>query len=424
MSEDLFQYLWKMKLFDSRNLFTTDGDQIEIIHVGTHNMQSGPDFFNAKIKIADTIWAGNIELHLKSSDWMLHKHQLDKSYENIILHVVYKDDKPLFDSSGNAIKTLVLEQHIKSEIINAYKDFKENNEIIPCSKSIQKVPHEIIQTTLERLLVKRLEHKSQHVERLLLENNNNWEQSFYMQLAANFGFKINQVPFELLARNTPLSVLAKHKSNLSQIEALLFGQAGMLNESFKDLYPVMLQNEYAYLKKKYNLTGIDSHLWKFSKMRPVNFASIRIAQFAALVHQSSHLFSKVTEATSPQQLIQLFKVKASTYWDTHYTFYKETANLKKHIGKAGIENLIINTIVPFMFVYGKHYGDEAKCELSLQLLSLIKPEKNNITRLWQNIGIDAKNAAQSQSLIELKTNYCELKRCLQCSIGHFVLKNN
>jgi hypothetical protein len=424
MLEDLFQYIWKMKLFKTSNLLTTEGESVEIINVGTHNFNAGPDFLNSKIKIGNTVWVGNVELHVKSSDWVLHKHQDDPAFKNIILHVVYQNDFSLSDSYGNPMKTLVLKDHIDKEVIQNYQTFKENKTKIPCANSIASVPIEIIRTNLEKLIVSRLERKSLQIEKLLIDHKNNWEQSFYLQLASNFGFKVNQIPFELIAQSIPLSVLAKHKSNIHQLEALLFGQAGLLNDSFEENYPQLLQNEYTYLKKKYQLNGIDSHLWKFSRMRPVNFPTIRIAQFAALVHHSSHLFSKIISSQNPDELIKLFKVTASTYWDTHYTFQKTTAQLKKNIGKSAIENLIINTIVPFVFIYGRHYGNESKCELSLNLLEKINPEKNNITQIWTDIGVKAENSLHSQALIELKNNHCDLKKCLQCSIGYYIIKNN
>jgi hypothetical protein len=413
-----------MKLFDTNNLRTTDGESITLLQVGLHNLNSGPDFLNAKIKIGQTLWAGNVELHIKSSDWLLHKHQSDPSFQNIILHVVYTDDKPLFYADGKPIKTLVLKNHISNDVIQKYQSFKQNNHNIACEKSISSVPKTFVNTYLEGIIVKRLEHKSQHIEKLLAENQHHWEQSFYLQLAGNFGFKVNQVPFELLARNTPLGIIAKHKENIHQIEALLFGQAGFLNDTFTESYPLMLQNEYAYLKKKFQLVGIDKHLWKLSRMRPVNFPTIRIAQFAALIHQSSHLFSKIIAAEHPNELIKLFKVAASPFWDRHYTFDAATNQLKKNIGKAAIENLIINTIVPFIFVYGKHYGNEDKCELAIQLLEKLSPEKNTITHLWTLAGVKPNNALQSQALIELKNNHCDQKKCLQCGIGHFIIKNN
>ena len=424
MLEDLFHYIWKMKLFNTNNLRTTNGELVEIVNVGFHNHHAGPDFSHAKIKIGATLWAGNVELHIKSSDWLIHKHQFDPAFQNIILHVVYENDKAIYNAQGQAINTLVLKNHISTDVIQNYKAFKENKAQIACENSIAAVPQEIFQTYLESLTVARLEAKANHIEKLLAENNNNWEQSFYLQLASNFGFKVNQLPFEILARNTPLVLLAKHKSNLNQIEALLYGQAGLLNQNFNDSYALLLQNEYAFLKKKYQLSGIDSHLWKFSRMRPVNFPTIRIAQFAALIHQSSHLFSKVIAAENPDELIKLFKVKASAYWNTHYTFENSTASQVKNIGKSAIENILINTLVPFIFVYGKQYGNESKCDLALQLLSKLSPEKNSIIELWETLGIKAKNALQSQSLIELKNNHCALKKCLQCSIGHFILKNN
>jgi hypothetical protein len=424
MQEDLFQYIWKMKLFNTNNLISTDGEIITILQVGSQNHSSGPDFFNAKIKIGNTLWAGNVELHINSSDWNLHEHQHDVAYENIILHVVYNDDKPVVNSKGEPLKTLVLENHINNNVIQNYKNFKENNYIIPCQKSIKNVPNSFVQTYLEKLIVNRLEHKSQQIEKLLAENNQHWEQAFYVQLASNFGFKLNQTPFELIARNTSLNVLAKHKTNIHQLEALLFGQAGFLNDTFTEAYPLMLQNEYAFLKKKYHLNEIPNHVWKLSRLRPVNFPTVRIAQFAALINHSSHLFSKIIATENANELIQLFKVSASPYWDTHYNFQSKASHLKKNIGNAAIENIVINTIVPFIFVYGKQYANESKCELALSLLENIHPEKNSIVELWSSLGVYAKNALQTQALIELKNNHCNAKLCLQCAIGHFLIKNN
>lgn len=422
MQEDLFQYLWKMKLFKANNLKTTENDSIEILNVGHQNHYSGPDFFNAKIKIGDTIWAGNVELHIKTSDWLLHHHQYDQAYQNIILHVVYENDIELKNNNDEKIRTLILKEHISEVIIKKYQNFKENNDRIPCEKSISQVPTAFINTYLEKIIVQRLAHKSQEIERLLAENNQHWEQSFYIHLASTFGFKVNQVPFELLARCTPLHILAKHKNNLHQLEAILLGQAGFLNDTFTDSYAVMLQNEYAFLKKKYALHEIANHSWKLSRLRPSNFPMVRIAQFAALIHHSSHLFSKIIATDSVDEILKLFKICASSYWDTHYHLHSTSSKSIKNLGKSAIEILIINSIVPFIFVYGKQYGNERKSEFAIQLLERLNPEKNSIITFWGNVGIKAKSALQTQALLELKNNQCNLKKCLECSIGHFIIK--
>lgn len=423
MNEDLFQYIWKMKLFATSELKTSDGETVEIIKTGLQNTHSGPDFFNARIKIGETDWAGNVELHLKSSDWNLHQHQNDAAYQNIILHVVYENDQIIKNAQGKVFKTLEMKPYIKASVIEKYANFKKGTEKIPCEKSISKVPSQIIESTLERMAVERLQNKSEAIEKLLHEHQNNWEETFYIQLAKNFGFKTNAVPFELTARNTPLSVLAKHKNNLTQIEALLFGQAGFLNETLEGEYPQLLQNEYTYLKKKYQLKAVDTHIWKMMRMRPVNFPTIRLAQFASLVHGSSHLFSKVIAAKTTQELMALFKVSTSTYWHKHYHFNCHSKESVKNMGRLSIENIIINTIVPFIFVYGKQYGDEEKSDFALTLLAALQPEKNSIITQWNALGVKASNGLQSQALLQLQHNYCSQKKCLQCSIGHYLLKN-
>ena len=422
MQEDLFQYLWKMKLFNTSNLKTTDNENIEIIQVGHQNHYSGPDFFNAKIKIGSTVWAGNVELHIKTSDWLLHHHQHDSAYQNIILHVVYENDMVLKNTNGEVIKTLILKDQISETVIQKYQNFKEHNTRIPCEKSIAQVPSTFINASLEKLIIDRLERKSRAIESLLAENNQHWEQSFYIHLASTFGFKVNQIPFELLARSTPLAVLAKHKNNIQQLEAILLGQAGFLNDTFTENYGVMLQNEYTFLKKKYALNEIAIHSWKLSRLRPSNFPMVRIAQFAALIHHSSHLFSKIIATESVDELLNLFKVCASSYWDTHYHLHSKSSKSSKNIGKSAIEILIINSIVPFVFVYGKQYGNTIKSDFSLDLLERLSAEKNNVIAVWESIGIKPNNALQTQALIELKNNHCNLKKCLQCSIGHYIIK--
>jgi hypothetical protein len=336
--------------------------------------------------------------------------------------VVYENDMVLKNTNGEVIKTLILKDQISETVIQKYQNFKEHNTRIPCEKSIAQVPSTFINASLEKLIIDRLERKSRAIESLLAENNQHWEQSFYIHLASTFGFKVNQIPFELLARSTPLAVLAKHKNNIQQLEAILLGQAGFLNDTFTENYGVMLQNEYTFLKKKYALNEIAIHSWKLSRLRPSNFPMVRIAQFAALIHHSSHLFSKIIATESVDELLNLFKVCASSYWDTHYHLHSKSSKSKKNIGKSAIEILIINSIVPFVFVYGKQYGNTIKSDFALDLLERLSAEKNNVIAVWESIGIKPNNALQTQALIELKNNHCNLKKCLQCSIGHYIIK--
>jgi hypothetical protein len=423
INEELLQYVWKTKLFNQLNLVTIGGDNIEIIKQGELNTHAGPDFSNAKIKIGNHTWAGNIELHVKSSDWFLHQHEKDAAYQNIILHVVYEHDREVISSIGIDVPTLVLKPHIADSLIQNYQTIKNSKNWIPCENELKRVPSFIINSTLEKHLIARLERKSLQIRDSLILNKKNWEETFYEQLAKNFGFNLNAVPFELLAKNTPIKILAKHKTNKLQLEALLFGQAGFLNKQHTDSYARDLQNEYSFLKNKYQLTGIDLHLWKFLRLRPVNFPSVRLSQFAALIYHSSHLFSKILETTNLKSLQKLFDVSASDYWDTHYVFDSPSGNTKKKLGISAINTIIINTIVPFLFEYGKQHIDEAKCELALKLLEELKPEKNSIINHWIAGGINPSNALQTQGLLQLKNEHCDRKLCLNCAIGHYLLKN-
>jgi FtsZ-binding cell division protein ZapB len=422
MTEELLHHLWKFRLFNQIALSTTTGETIEIVKVGEHNHHAGPDFFNSKIKIDDTLWAGNVEVHIFASDWNKHTHQLDKSYDNIILHVVYEADRPIYRTSGEPIPTLELKQRIDPVYYLNYQRFKLSKDWVACEKQIEQVPAIIFHTALNRLLIERLEEKFNDVMETLRLNKMNWEETFYQLLAKNFGFKTNAVPFELLAKSTPSIVLGKHKSSLLQLEALLFGQAGFLEQHFKDKYPLQLQNEYVFLKQKFKLSSGDNHLWKFMRLRPGNFPTIRIAQFAQLIYQSTHLFSKIIAAEELTQLKQLLDTDVSTYWNTHYVFEKGGTRKNKKLGEDSIHNIIINTIVPFLFVYGKLKGDETYIERALRFLEKLDGEANSIINAWSNLNVSVKTAADTQALLQLKNKYCDFKRCLQCPIGNYLLK--
>jgi hypothetical protein len=424
MTEEFLHYLWKFRLFDQLNLKTTSGESIEVVKTGDHNFDAGPDFFNAKIKVADTLWAGNVEVHIHSADWQKHFHQKDKAYDNIILHVVLNADKQLYRKSGEAVPTIELKDRINEKIHQKYLDFKQSKDWIPCKKQLLTVPQLIINGTLDRLLLERLERKASSINDGLNLNNTNWEETFYQHLARNFGFKTNAVPFELLAKSLPSLILSKHKNSLLQIEAMLFGQAGMLDQHFEDKYPQQLQNEYAFLKQKFKLQPIDSHLWKFLRLRPLNFPTIRIAQFACLIFNSSHLFSKIIETERYDDLKNFMEVNVSEYWKTHYTFDKQTKFKTKQLGGDAINNIIINTIVPFLFVYGKQKGREEYTDRSLKFLEQTDGERNSIIKKWDSLGLNVKTAYATQALLQLKNEYCDHKKCLSCQAGNYLLKNS
>ncbi|HNW89920.1 MAG TPA: DUF2851 family protein [Bacteroidales bacterium] len=421
MNEDLLCYIWKYQRF-SANIFTTDGKQIKVESPGSANTDAGPDFTNAKIRIDNTLWAGNIEIHLRSSDWYAHRHEQDKAYDNIILHVVYEDDKPVFDKIGNKIVTVELKNTVDDQLISKYKKFAESKNTIPCSKLTDMVNEIIIYNWLENLAIQRLQVKTAIIFNKLSLYKNNWEQTFYEIFARNFGFNVNAEPFEMLAKTLPQQYFAKSKNNLFQIEALLFGQAGLLDDDFTDDYPKKLKTEYSYFQKKYNLKPIGKHLWKFLRIRPKNFPTIRLAQFASLIYKSNNLFSKILESRTHTEIYQLFDLDCSDYWQTHYVFDKLSAKSPKNPGKSTINLLIINTIVPFVFAYGKIKDDESFTERALEFLSVLPPEKNHFTEKFLLAGIKPLNAMQSQAMIQLFNEYCSNKKCLHCSIGDAVLK--
>ena len=422
MPEAFLHHLWKFRLFDEKELVTEDGESIKSIKTGVHNRDAGPDFFNARIEINNTNWAGNVEIHWNSSDWNKHNHSSDPAYENVILHVVYENTGEVKRKAGSKIPLLVLKNRINPELLSKYHDLQTNEQWIPCEKHIENVDDFLINSWTERLVVERLELKSLAIEETLKNNNNNWEETFYQHLARNFGFKVNALPFEMLARSLPNNLLAKHKNEPKQIESLIFGQAGLLEDSFTEEYPKSLKKEYEFLQKKYNLKPLDKSLWKFLRLRPVNFPSIRLAQFATLICSSSNLFSKVLETKNKLKFESLFSIQPNSYWETHFMFEKETKEISKSLGNSSIENIIINTIAPFFFVYGKHKNQQKYIDQAIELLDNTQSENNSIIKNWNRLGIRSTSAIHSQGLIQLKNNYCASRKCIDCHIGNKIIR--
>ncbi|WP_319591148.1 DUF2851 family protein [uncultured Draconibacterium sp.] len=417
MPEEFLQYIWQNRLFTTSQLQTAEGDKLEVIDQGRKNTDSGPDFFNAKIKINDTTWAGNIEIHKSASDWKKHEHTSDKAYDNVVLHVVETNDTTITRSNGEIIPTLVL--NYPEQLKHNYQNLINAQTWIACENQFHKVDPIILQLGFNRLMIERLETKTQAIVQQLEQNNNNWEETFFQILARMFGFKVNAVPFELLAKSISIHTLQKHKNSLFQLEALLFGNSGLLNKQLLgDEYYLRLRDEYSFLYKKYNLKGIEGHLWKFMRLRPPNFPTIRISQLAALIYQSEGLFSKILEIESTEALKQLFKVKASEYWDSHYNFNKSSKNTQpKELGDTAAQILIINVIVPFLFVYGEKQNKHHLKNRALDFLENLPEEKNSIITKWSKLGIQARSAFDSQALLQLKNYYCESKKCLNCQLG-------
>ncbi|HET6245838.1 MAG: DUF2851 family protein [Bacteroidetes bacterium] len=422
MTEDFLHYIWQFRNFDNSGLKAQTGESIEIIKPGDHNLNAGPDFFNSVLKIGETLWAGNVEIHINSSDWNKHNHSEDKAYNNVVLHVVYNDDCIIQRISGETIPAIELKGRINPAVFSCYSELLKSTQWISCSKNINDVDEFIVSNWLSRLLIERLERKAETIINSLKLTNNNWQETFYHHLARNFGFQLNAEPFELMSKSLPLLYLIKHRDNLVQIEAMIFGQAGMLESIIEDEYSCHLQKEYNYLKYKYSLNPIDNHLWKFLRLRPVSFPTIRLSQFANLICKWENLFVKILECNNLQQYYDLFNVSSSDYWDTHFTFGKQSIFSKKALGKSSVEGILINTVVPFLFVYGIQKQEDKFKEKALELLETLQGEGNSIIREWKKTGMKCDSAFRSQALLELKLNYCDLKRCLKCSIGNSILK--
>ena len=423
LPEDFLHYVWRYKKFDFQGLTTTVGENIEIFQFGTYNTDGGADFNNARIQIGETIWAGNVEIHIKASDWLKHEHSKNPAYNNVILHVVFEADIVINNNVGQPIPTLELNGRIPLKLKNTYLKLLNDKVWIPCASQVETVPDFTKMIWLDRLLIERLQQKTTIIAKALERNNNDWEMTFYQMIARSFGLKINVEPFERLAQTIPLITLAKHKNSIFQLEALLFGQSGLLEDDFNEDYPNRLKKEYQFLSHKHNLSPLPKTIWQFLRLRPPSFPTVRIAQFAALVHQSSHLFSKVLEAKDIKEIEKLFEVQISDYWLTHYVFDKESKKRKKSLGKATIQLIIINTIIPALFLYGQSKAEEKYKDRALKFLEQLPAEKNKVIENWLSLGFKADSAYQTQSLLQLKKHYCDQKRCLSCSIGNSVMKS-
>ncbi len=423
LSEELLQYLWLHRIYNSGDLKTESGETLQILAPGIWNKNAGPDFLNGRIKIDHTILAGHIELHLKASDWIKHGHYKDPHYKNLILHVVYEADIQEHELLPENVPVLVLKNRISGLILEKYTRLMQQGRHILCADQLEKIQEITWISWKDRLLVERWQQKTALFGKWMEENKNDWSQTFYHALARNFGLPVNGTAFEAVAASLPLHILAHYKNSITELEALLFGQAGMLDDRFSEAYPQKLQEAYRFLKKKHQLQPIRPYFWKWARMRPSAFPTLRLAQFAALISQSSHLFSTMLETTDIHDFRKLFQKEATSYWDTHYRFGKTTARKKKRLGKNMIDNILINTVCPMLAMYDRfqfhgHYLDRA-----FKWLKSLPPESNRYTREWQKAGEPNRSAWDSQALLQLMKNYCMEKRCLDCAIGLQILKN-
>lgn len=423
MNESFIHYIWQFQYFDKRDLRTSSGEKIAVLKTGNLNTHAGPDFFNAKIRIGDLDWAGAVEIHTKSSAWEDHHHESDKAYDNVILHVVWQNDKTVYRSDETPMPTLELKDRVDEGLIKEYKKLVNSPSAIPCSKSFPKVDELTKISMLDKALMQRLETKALLVEELLKNCRNDWDETTYRLVARNFGFKVNNEPFEQLAQAIPYKTILKHIDKPIQVEAILFGQAGFLDVEAGDDYYKLLQREYILLSKKYNLehSKLRKSQWRFLRLRPANFPTIRLAQLAALLQQRG-LFARIIEAEDFKSMAQIFSASPTPYWQHHYQFNKKSEQGIAGLGGFSIENLIINSVVPLLVTYGRATDDHSFLEKATNLLLQIPAEKNIIMRTWDDLGFTGKTAFDSQGLIELHNNFCQRRNCLNCNIGASLLK--
>jgi hypothetical protein len=422
LNEELLQFIWQHKLLNPLPLITKSGEEIFVLKTGERNLDAGPDFFNAQIKLKEIVLAGNVEVHIKTSDWLKHGHQKNKNYDNIILHVVYEHDVTIEQNVANHVEVLELKPLIAKETLETYHELSSAKTKLPCATQLKTVSNLKFIAWMERMTIERLEEKVKRFEGLWKEFNGDYTQTFYTILLRNFGFNVNALPFELLAKQLPFQILLKHADNIMQLEALLLGMAGLLENQFEDKYIQNLQNEFEYLKNKYQLKVLNKELFKFSKLRPANFPNVRLAQFAQLMHKKSTFLLNPEQANDFDGIKNLLMIKLEGYWKNHYVLDGKTLEKELSLGETSAENIIINTFAPFFFFYSKKMAKPELSDLAIELLSKSTFEVNAKSKLFEAKKESLASAADSQAIINLYDNYCSKKSCLNCGIGVAILK--
>lgn len=420
MKEEFLHYLWKYGLYEPDSLFDRDNNKIVVIDPGEYNKDSGPDFFNARIIIGDTEWAGNVEIHTRASHFNNHGHNSDHAFDNVILHVVAENDRKVFNSRGEEL--LTVEIKFEQVFYEKYINLVNNPCVIACQEELGRLDVFYLRHWLHSLLVERMQAKSEAIMKIFAETGNDWDETFYRILSRYFGFRVNTEPFEMLATALPFRIIRKHADNRFQIEAMLFGTAGMLEEglfreALSDSYYKDLTREYRVLSAKYSLKPVHGWLWKFSRLRPVNFPTVRISQLSALLSVAGGLFSRIIDAAGVGQLKDLFVVSASPYWDDHYVFGRISRKISKNTGMQATDIFLINAVIPVIFIYGRLHDNTTICEKALAFLEDIAPESNSVISDWKSAGIEAESAFYTQALLQLTDEYCRKRRCLGCRIG-------
>jgi hypothetical protein len=420
--EYLLHFIWRYGLFNKENLLLIDGSLLDIVFPGTYHKDSGPDFHQARIKIADTLWAGNVEIHLKASDWFKHKHQFDSAYGSVILHVVFDFDAEVPDMNGLSIPVLELRKYIPNELLKRWRILVESMFSIPCAE-IGRVDVLTMHNWLDRLIVERLEQRSGQISQTIKSCKYDWQEAFHVFLFRAMGMHVNALPFEMLARKVPYDLVQKHRQSSFQLEALLFGQSGLLPPETNDEYVRQLIEEYRYLAAKYSLKAMDAHVWKFMRMRPSNFPSLRIAQLAAIHVSSNIALERFAEINNAKEMLGVFLCEPSPFWTNYYSFSHSSPASKKKLGKDTALTLILNAVIPFLFEYAAQRSNGPLRESCLEWLYEMKAESNSVVREWTSLGIQPDSAAASQALIHLKRTYCDARRCLECAVGHRLLRD-
>jgi hypothetical protein len=416
--EEFLHFVWRAKRFNMEALRGSLGEALQILDFGRRNADAGPDFLHARIRIDDTLWVGNVEIHIKSSDWLAHRHQHDPAYDNVILHVVWEDDIPLFRANGERIPTLELEGRIAPSIWQVYQDLRYQSAWPACRFHFHEAPPLVVQNWIERMMVERLEEKTEQLAPLLRDLQNDWEGLLYRQIARCLGLVVNAEPMEQLARMAPIQTLWKYRDQPILAEAFLFGQSGMLERAFEDEYPRELKSHYRFLQKKHQLTPMNAATWKFSRLRPAAFPTLRIAQLSALVCQSPRWFGDLIHTADWEAVRQFFRdLNVSWYWKEHYLFDKPAATHPGQLGEEAVELIAINALSPIAFLYGVKTGSAPHRERALAWLERLPPESNRIIRDWKGLGVHPEAAGQSQALLHWRKNYCDPKRCLDCAVG-------
>lgn len=424
MREELLHFIWKYKRLQLNVLATSKNEEVSIVDVGIHNSLSGPDFLNAKITIGGQLWAGNVEIHVKSSDWYAHHHESDPRYNNVILHVVWENDTPVFQQNNTELPTLELKHYVCAGMLAAYKKLfnQRHRSFVNCEKDLAHIDSFVLKHWLERLFFERLEQKSEFITGLLAQSKNDWENVLFLLLLKNFGSKINGDSFLSIGRALHFPLVRKMQDNVFQLESVLFGLAGFLEDNgIVDAYYLELRKEYRYLAHKHRLEHLAVQRPEFFKLRPSNFPTIRLSQLAQLYGAHQNLFSKVIKATSLEEIYSVFNVSATTYWDTRFSFGKPAKRHKKKLSRKFIDLLVINTLLPLKFCHARNIGTDCHEEI-IRMMSHLKSEENRIIVNFCAHGLVAQNAMESQSLLQLYNSYCSKNKCLQCAVGTSLLR--